>query len=254
MHPIIHALGRSIPTYGLCLAVAILVGCGWFIWRIKQAHGDVNDMFIICAISIGFGLAGASLLYWCITYDIKEIFEDIISGKFIIFKSGGLVFYGGLIGGVVGFFTGAKITKQRDWNMLANAAAPCLPLAHAIGRMGCFFGGCCFGIHYDGWCAVHLPSHGWVFPVQLLESALNLILSLLLVAYTSGKPKGMQALWLYLILYGIERFLLEFLRGDVIRGLAGGLSTSQWISLIMVAMGAMQFFRHIKAEPSRENI
>ena len=129
--------------------------------------------------------------------------------------------------------------------MLVNAIVPCIPLGHAIGRVGCLFAGCCYGLPYNGIGAIHLNPVGIthpVFPVQLLEAVLNLILSGCLLLYSRKKPSGYSLLFLYLICYAVIRFLLEFLRGDQIRGLFIGLSTSQWISLLMLLSGSLLLF------------
>ena len=151
---------------------------------------------------------------------------------------GGSVFYGGLIGGmIVGFIYCNK--KHYNLSDYSDIIAPGIPLFHFFGRIGCFLGGCCYGIESSFGFTVHnnqlLPSVNDVqrFPVQLLESLLNLILFFIL-AYLLKKEllKG-KLFATYLLSYSVIRFFDEFLRGDTYRGFLLGLSTSQIISIVI---------------------
>lgn len=91
------------------------------------------------------------------------------------------------------------------------------------------------------------PNNTNLFPVQLTESACNIIIFIIL-SYIYKKSKHTEKIiGLYCILYGILRFLLEFLRGDLIRGIELGLSTSQWISIVLIIIGIIQL-NYIKKE------
>ena len=131
----------------------------------------------------------------------------------------------------------------------ADIAAPAIPLFHAFGRIGCFLGGCCYGIPWEGGItytrALSPEANGVArFPVQLLESALLFALFFLLAALFRRGALRAKLLALYLAVYAVLRFLLEFLRGDAIRGVYFGLSTSQWISLaILLALGVAALAR-----------
>lgn len=121
-------------------------------------------------------------------------------------------------------------------DLWASLTAPAIPLFHVFGRVGCFLGGCCYGLP-SAWGFVYRYSpvaeaNGVSrFPVQLVEAAWNLVLFLLLARL---QRRGRDRLLpLYLALYAPARFLLEFLRGDAYRGIFLGLSTSQWISLFL---------------------
>ena len=106
-------------------------------------------------------------------------------------------------------------------------------------------GGCCYGIEYHGKFAVHFPDNEFVsdlsvvprFPVQLLEALINFILFIVLILIARKIRKRYSMFGLYLICYAIIRFSLEFLRGDVERGIVLGVSTSQWISLLLLPIG-----------------
>lgn len=258
MCPYIHLFGLNIPSYGLCMAVAMLLACTIAALRVKKRGLSFNDLLIIAACAIGLGIVGAKVLYIVVTYDFSYIIESILTANFDFITYSGLVFYGGLIGGVLGAMLGAKIAKSKlaDYS---DAVVPVLPLAHAIGRIGCFLSGCCYGMEYSGWPAMCFPNSVAglspdvsVLPTQLFEAALNILVFAALMLYTRKKRKGFTALYVYLTIYGVERFVLEFFRGDEIRGIFGAFSTSQWISiiLIVIAVGCMILERYKK--PSAE--
>lgn len=157
---------------------------------------------------------------------------------------GGFVFYGGLIAGALFVFAfrlnGFPLDDRTFW-----AIVPALTLGHAIGRVGCFLAGCCFGKETDWWWSIHL--HGADrHPTQLIEALGLFILGIYLL-------KSRKDLWLlashYLVGYGLLRLLVESLRGDMVRGEWGMMSPSQWISLILVALGGFvltPYFRNLK--------
>lgn len=234
MYPFIHIFGRALPTYGLCMATGIVLACYIGFSRAVKEHMDVNSLIILVATSLGCGLFGAKLLYILVTYDLSEFVQILAQGNWDILSRSGQVFYGGLIGGILGGFLGLKLSGTTDTpDKLCKIIVPVIPLAHAIGRIGCFLGGCCYGAPYDGIFSVTFPAvgvHTPVFPVQLLEALLNLLIFGVLL-YWSGKEKTrFGLLYRYLILYSIVRFTLEYFRGDAYRGFAQGISTSQWIS------------------------
>lgn len=247
MHPYLNIFGLKIPSYGLLMAVAIITALLISYYRAKKA-GFNSDLFSNMAIiAILSGIIGAYLLYLFVTYPISEIIESIRNGSFSVFKQSGLVFYGAVIGGFLGAFIYLKAKKERFLDYAA-VIVPTIPLAHAIGRVGCFMAGCCYGRCIDtpisviyknpiGGAPVGVP----VFPIQLVESACLLIIFAILLIYTAKNLKRKSALFLYMLLYGIERFILEYFRHDEVRGIFLGLSTSQWISILMVVGGLLGF-------------
>lgn len=237
MLPYIEIAGRLIPMYGVCMAAGILISSYIAYVRTKRAGADCNSLIVIGASAIGLGLIGAKLLYIFVSYGIGNAITQIAAGDFSVFSEGGLVFYGGLIGGMLGAVLGAWFTHD-DLAVYCDMLVPCIPLGHAFGRLGCFFAGCCYGMPYDGICSLTFPAVGIdypTFPVQLLEMILNVGISVLLILYAQRKPKRYHVLYLYMLMYSVVRFGLEFVRGDMVRGIANGLSTSQWISIALFA-------------------
>lgn len=135
--------------------------------------------------------------------------------------------------------------KDRNWNEISDITAVIVPLFHFFGRIGCFFGGCCYGIESNSCIAIPyriiLKDEQWTnrIPVQLMEAFFELIL--FVIFYFSyqdilkkQKEGSGRILLLYLLLYSIWRFVIEFWRGDIERGKIGSLSFSQIISIFIL--------------------
>lgn len=249
MYPYIDFLGHSIPAYGLCMCFAFFI-CGFFVLRKAERLGLLfEDTLILIAVSIGAGLLSGALLYIAVTYRIKELLVMISNGDFSFLKNVGLVFYGGLIGGVLG---GLICSKLLNINIvsLERCVVPYVPIGHAIGRIGCLLAGCCYGFPYDGVFAVRSvfsPGSNTYFPVQIVEAFFDVLIAVFLLFYTKKERSKYNVLFSYLCLYSILRFCLEFLRGDEIRGSVLFFSTSQWISvLIFVFCILVMGLRYIK--------
>lgn len=247
MLPYLNLFGLKIPSYGLMMALAFIAAIVLCYYRAKKAGLDVDKILNLAIIAIITGMVGAYLLYIFVTYSFSEIIGSIKDGSFYVFKSGGLVFYGGFILAAV-CCIGYVLVKKLSLAEYATAIIPSIPLAHAIGRVGCFMAGCCYGRVCDtvvsviytnpiGGAPVGVP----VFPVQLLEAVLNLIIFAILLVYTRKKAKSFSSVFLYLLCYSIVRFTVEYFRADEIRGIFLGLSTSQWISIALFVIGIVGF-------------
>ena len=260
MIPFINIGGRIFPTYGIFMALGLIAG-GALAWlRTKKFNRSTDALLVICACGFGFAIVGAKLLYVLVSYDMSEVWANIISGDLSFITDGGFVFYGGLIAGIAGAFLGARLAKARIRDYI-RIIVPALPLGHAVGRVGCFFAGCCYGAPYDGLFSVNYPNSiaGLspdisVFPVQLSEAVLNLIACGVLLIFDKRRESAPEVLALYIIIYSAERFLLEFFRGDLSRGIFLGLSVSQWISaaLFILSFAAIFIGRSKKKRERRE--
>ena len=155
-----------------------------------------------------------------------------------------MFFYGGLIGGCIGVIVYARFFKENTVK-LAEAFVPAVPLFHVFGRIGCFLAGCCYGILWDGPLGVTFtksivaPNGISLLPIQLIEAGANVITFVILLVFKGKLKKPLQNFGLYLVIYSIERFVFEFFRGDLARGAFLNVSTSQWISLILLPVGFM---------------
>ena len=256
MLPTIEVLGREISLYGLMGVIGIFFGVIAAIYRRKIYNINKEDViFSSCYAGIGL-LIGAKLLF------IITIIPDLIKHKDLLLAnpklllhilSGGLVFYGGLIGAFLGFYIYSKQYKI-DFLDILDLIAPSIPLIHGFGRIGCFTAGCCYGIKYNGLFHVIFqrsqaaPNGVALLPVQLISSGINFLGCIPLFIYARKKRKPGKVIGIYLIFYSIVRFTIEFLRGDVARGIFFGVSTSQWISLVLIPIGLWLYFKKFAPE------
>ena len=247
MFPIINIFGKEFGTYMLSSLVGIFVAGIYICCKAKKRGHNYFDFITMLLVSaIGIFLGGHILfgitniqgfIIWFSDWSkYVTSFSDLIDCISILF--GGSVFYGGLLGGLLAGFIYGK-AKKLDMKEYSDIVAPAIPLFHCFGRIGCFLGGCCYGIESEFGYTIHgnnlVPMLNDVnrFPVQLLEATLNLGLFVLLAFFLNKDMLKGKLLAVYLLLYSIIRFFDEFLRGDIYRGFLFGLSTSQIISIIL---------------------
>lgn len=182
-----------------------------------------------------FAWFGSKILFY---FTVPEIITKEILMEASFWFGGGFVFYGGFIGGMIFLILyksfGAPFSIKLIWPMV-----PALTFGHAIGRIGCFLAGCCYGAPTTWPWSVHL--HGQDrHPTQLLETVALLALGRYLLK--SKRPKAILISY-YFIIYGIIRIVIESLRGDMIRGQWGILTPSQWISILLIIAGSSLLLR-----------
>lgn len=229
-------LSFQIPSYGLFLCLAIFLS-GFFILRRAQWLGiNFEDMIVIMAVSVAVSIIFGGLLYILVTYSPQQIWQYVQKRNFSFLFHSGLVFYGSLFGGIIGAIVSGRLLRV-NLARAETAIVPFLPLGHAVGRVGCMMAGCCYGIKYEGFFAVkNQYAGGFCFPVQAVEAFFNLCIMAVLLKRAGKDSVQHRLLSLYLVMYSAVRFFVEFLRGDLIRGLHYGLSTSQWISLAIMVI------------------
>ena len=233
--------------YGIMIAVGILACFGILFlcgkkFKIQDKFMDFVFFNAIAAIALGFG---AAALFQA-TYNY---IENPAAG----FKFGGITFIGGLLGGVVAFLGGYAIFRKRYTSRITDilSIAPCcILIAHAFGRIGCLFAGCCHGDLTDAWYGIvqHDIVVGGVYyesakvvPTQLFE-ALFLFAVFAICFVLLWKKKFRYNMSVYLIAYGIFRFFNEYLRADDRGEFVGGISPSQFWSILMVVIGVGLIF------------
>lgn len=221
-----HGITWPIGSYGLLLTVALGVGSWLALHRGKRAGLDEGALISSLALAIAGGFIGAFLC----SLSVRFIQLGSLSAAL---AQPGIVFYGALLGGALGLSVGAR-SFGLPLPATMDAMLPALPVAHAIGRIGCFLGGCCYGAPSELAWAVHYPGetiarHPW----PLYEAAALLLLAAYFARDSRSVP-GRRALH-YLLYYACARAALEPLRGDAVRGIFGPLSTSQLISLAVIA-------------------
>ncbi len=247
MFPYIEILGRQIPMYGVCLMAGILIAAIFAYLESKKRGMIPENLIIIAVTAIGLGMVGAKGMYIIVSYSPAELM-NIIKGKdFSLLIQGGFVFYGGLIFGILGAVLGCKIASAKIGDY-ENVMVKYIPLAHAFGRMGCFCAGCCYGAPTDEvWGVVYsnplsnAPTGVELLPVQLYESFFNIVVFIILWAIDKRNPENGVMLPMYLGIYAIGRFILEFLRFDKERGFLRGISTSQLISIVLFITAIVLF-------------
>ncbi|MBR3638056.1 MAG: prolipoprotein diacylglyceryl transferase [Lachnospiraceae bacterium] len=236
MHNDIFTIGKfTIHGYGLMIAFGVIVAVLVAIYRAKKAGIDPEVVLDLVLIGLICGFGGGKILYLIVEW------KDFIKSPMTYLGGGGFVVYGGIIlAMIVGavYFT----LKKKDPLIVMDLIMPEVSIAQGFGRIGCFLAGCCYGRITDSVFGVVFPEGSLapagvkLIPTQLIMSAGNfLIAGILLIAATKLKKRG-QILSLYLILYAIGRFAVEFLRNDH-RGAVGVFSTSQFISLFIVIIG-----------------
>ena len=239
--PYYSILGRTVPSYGIFICIGILLAT-LVASTICKRKGTERYEIVYSGIYTGIGgFLGAKLLF--ILVSLPQIIANHI--PFWAVMMGGFVFYGGLIGGALGMYIYCKQFKV-DMGELVETYAAALPLAHAFGRVGCFFAGCCYGVEYNGvFSYTYTATLGVtpigvpLLPIQLIEAlGLVIIFAIELLVYIKTKKKRGYSLVIYMISYSILRFVLEFFRGDSERGKIL-FSTSQWISIIMFICAAV---------------
>lgn len=191
---------------------------------------------------------------------LTGIYRDIGLGKLITVDSlldTGIVFYGGLLGGIGVYAFCLKVRPIGVDKQALDILAVCIPLFHSITRIGCFLSGCCYGKVYTGPLSIKyiVSIDGCIdinsrFPVQLMEALFEFVLFIYLLRYLQKDNwKSQRLLIRYLFLYSVGRFCIEFLRGDVRRGLIYGISFSQCVSIIIwvILIGYFKVYKKDKA-------
>lgn len=225
--------------------IALGIAACFFVYRFVSDRIGVktkifNFTLLLAVAAIAFGIF-SSILF-------QAVFDALKTGVFVINKNSGATFAGGLIGGaavfIAGYFIFGRLVSDEyrtEFRKVMNAAACAIPTAHSLGRVGCLMAGCCYGKPTDSFIGIYMESAGTkVIPTQLFEAVFLAALAAFLIVRTLKKKD--YALSFYMVLYGIWRFFIEFVRDDD-RGksLTGLLSPSQEISILLFIGGIVLF-------------
>jgi len=237
-------LNIPLHTYGLLLAIGFIVAL-WFTARTAERDGlPKNKIYDLGLYILASALIGAKVL---MIFTEPEDFGSLKQIFSLDFLGSGGVFFGGFLIALVVSVVLMRLWKL-PWRKTADAFAPGIALGHAIGRLGCFSAGCCWGKPSTSALAVTftgkaheltgVPISSALIPTQLIESASNLVIFGALLWLGKRRIFEGQIIFAYAMLYSVARFTVEFWRDDP-RGHVLGLSTSQFISLVMfpVALG-----------------
>ena len=259
-------------TYGFLLALAFIPGL-YVMGRLAASDGqDKQKVYDLGLWVLAASLIGSKLLMIVTEWDsfYRDNPRQIFSLDF--FRSGG-VFYGGFLGAVIASVIVMKIYKLPWWRT-ADAFAPGIAIGQAIGRLGCFSAGCCWGKPTSAWCGVHFSEKGheitgvptmvrhladpiqqnvWaerlggllapikLHPTQLYEAAATLLIFVILLFVYRKRQFHGQVIIVYAMLYALARFIIEYWRDDP-RGEFLDLSTSQFIAVVLFIGAIIAYF------------
>ena len=241
--------GIQIKSYGLMIAIGIIAAASLFINKGKKRGYDEDSLLNLIIFAVIGGILGGKGLF--IITELKNIIKD----PSILLNFGyGFVIYGAIGGGALAIYL---YCRKKKWNILEilDITVGGLAIAQGFGRIGCFLAGCCYGAATDLPIGVVFPEGSLapagihVHPTQIYSSVFDFILGFFLLYYGRKKRAHGKVMGMYLIIYSIGRFLVEFLRDDP-RGNVGLLSTSQFIAIFTLVLGIIIFniSRFVKGE------
>jgi phosphatidylglycerol:prolipoprotein diacylglycerol transferase len=240
LHPILFRIGPfTLHAYGVFVAMAFLMGIGLALKEARRVGEDPNKVLDLAFYMLIASIIGSRILYVLVNW---PMFKDDLLEIFRLWH-GGLVFYGGFIGAVLTALWYMRLKGLLLWKT-ADILAPSIAFGQFVGRIGCFFAGCCYGkvcelpwavtfTHPESLAPKGVPLH----PTQLYGSLIALLIFLTLTALKRIKKFEGTLFWTYVLLYGMARSVLEFFRGDD-RGMLiqNMISTSQLIGVIMASL------------------
>jgi len=270
MFPILFRIGSfEVTSFGLMMFLSFIAGA-WLMGRQLERYGIPKDFSwdMLAWIAIG-GILGAKLWYLALNY------HDLLAAPFRELTSrGGLVWYGGLVGGVLAYYLQVR-AKKLPMAVMYDSTAPALAAAYGVGRMGCFLVGDDYGRYTTSWIGIAFPNGAppttaaqlrelgshipadipgsaivTVIPTQLFEVALGFVMFAILWQVGKRQLRTGQLFSLFMVLYAVERFFIEFVRAKGDRFVAG-LSTSQLASILLFGLGTyLWVYRGRAGEPA----
>jgi phosphatidylglycerol:prolipoprotein diacylglycerol transferase len=265
MHPTLFdftyrvlGLDLAIHTYGLLVGLGFVVGTYFAVRQGRKSGLAPADMLDLCFWLIVSGLMGGRLGFMAV--NIREYLAEPFG--VLRFWEGGFVWYGGFIGALAAGWLFVRF-KSIPFLKAADSVIPGVAIGHAVGRLGCFAAGCCWGracspayplgvvfTDPEALAPKGIPLH----PVQLYEAAGEGLIFLVLLRIAGRRKYNGQVLLVYMTLYPVLRAVLETFRGDFQRGflIEGVLSSSQFVSLLVFAAALVtQVVIHIRAKRLR---
>ena len=258
MYP--YKLFADLDLYTLLMAAGVIAALLFIRLQgdMRGLRASLQNLLIIDTVLTVLAGYGSAVLF-------QAYYNYRASGTFEVVSTTGATFYGGLIGGAAAFiiiyFVGGYLFfpdnyHKREFRTVADLAAACITVGHALGRLGCLMAGCCHGKLTDAWYGItmHVPrveNPVKVVPVQLFEALfLFALTAVLLFLFKRGKR---YILAIYMMSYAVWRFFAEMLRGDY-RGatVVKYLSPSQYVSLLILLGGALVLFLQMYVDAVRE--
>lgn len=242
----------TITMYGLFLALGMVAGLLITCYLAKKREIKTDDIIVLALYVFPLAMIGARV-YYCIFY-----FDRFSFSQFFRFWDGGLAVLGSIIGGAIGGLLYSLIHKK-NFVKLFDIVASGLLLGQAIGRIGCLFGGCCYGevVVKDSlqfFPISVLVDEVWHYATFLYESLWNLLgFALIFFVYNKTKRIGVPTAS-YLVWYGVGRALIEGIRGDSLYIGSSNIRVSQVLSIVMAIVGvAILLYNYIKIKKEKNN-
>lgn len=219
----------TVYTYGVFAGIAFLVSSFLLMREAKRKGLSEHLVYDFCIFLLICGIISARIFYVILNWgDFQDNLIEIV-----MLQHGGLVWFGGLIGAALSAIVFMRLKKMPVFLTL-DFFAPFVVLGQAIGRIGCFFNGCCYGKPLAS--GIYFPVHHMrLFPAQLLDSLTLILVFVILRMMRDGKKSGIIFTY-YLMLSALQRFLMEFVRGDL-RPFYLSLSIFQWVSICLFSTG-----------------
>ena len=258
MHDILFRIGDrfAIHSYGVMAMIGFLAALFVARWRARRAGLLPDEITDICVWALLAGIVGSRIAY--ILQNTDYFFDTRRPGWSVLdllkIWQGGLVFYGGFIGAMVVTLLLLRAKKLKMLPVL-DVLTPSLALGQAFGRIGCYLHGCCYGVpvHEGAWygcvfprdalpylsgvgAPLYIPPGTPLWPTQLVSAFDLFCIFIILSLFFRHQRRSGEVMALYLLLYSIERFIVEFFRGDT--HLPGQMSEAQWISIGIFIAGA----------------
>lgn len=244
MLPYIEIFGLKFYMYGLMISIGIIAGVLLLMKRSRKAGYNDDHIFNMVIIAIIAGVIGAKLFF--IMTDIPQLSKD----PSIIIKDfgNGFVFYGAIIGGIIAAYI---YSRREKWDFLEvfDLTIPSIPLAQAFGRIGCFMAGCCYGretntnLYVVFKNSLYAPNGVHLIPTQIISSLGNFIIfGILLWIDRKERTKRGQLAAIYLIIYSIARYIIEYFRGDPRGTVFKVFSTAQFTCIFVFIAGIILYF------------
>lgn len=232
MHPEICRMGHfAVYSYGVALVFAFWI-CTFLLRRAAPEAGfDPERITSLLFTAFFSGILGGRIVY--ILLNLKMYAADPL--EIIMLQHGGLAWFGGFMGGAAGGILYC-LRKKMPLLKTLDFISPYIALGHAVGRIGCFFNGCCYGkVSPHGF---YFPVHGeTLVPVQLYSSLLLVVIFVILRILQTRPHRGGDVFLFYMLLYSVKRFFIEFLRADG-NVLFMGLTVFQVFSAVMFITAA----------------
>jgi len=248
----------TVHGYGLMIAIGVVVALLVGDFRAKKKGLDGDLIYGLTLTTVVLGFLAARILY--IITEWQEFVQDPMS-----YVTGtGFVVFGGIMGGALTIWGYCK-WKKMDFLAYLDLMIPSVALAQGFGRIGCFLAGCCYGKETDSCIGITFtnsdfaPNNVKLLPSQLIMSAGDFLIAVILLIYAKKDCSKGKVSALYLMIYSVGRFFVEFTRNDD-RGFVGALSTSQFIGIFIFIVGAIAYFgiipacdrKAVKAEATEE--